>query len=72
VASVQAGHLDKMMQDGPRHSEHQGQILEPTMLLRPDIPKSMIYDITIESSTKLLFTMGLNIAASLLITHLHD
>jgi hypothetical protein len=61
-----------MMQDGPRYSEHGGQILEPMTLLRPNIPKSTIYDIMIESCVKLLFTMGSNIAASSLITHLHD
>jgi hypothetical protein len=38
----------------------------------PDIPKSTIYDIMIESHVKLWFTIGLNIVASLLITHLPD
>jgi hypothetical protein len=38
----------------------------------PNIPKSMIYDIMIESHTKLQFTMGSNIVASSLITHLPD
>jgi hypothetical protein len=38
----------------------------------PDIPKSMIYDITIESRPKLWFTTGSNIVASSLIPCIRD
>jgi hypothetical protein len=47
-------------------------LLSILWVLWPDIPKFMIYNITIESHAKLLFTMGSNIVASLLITPLPD
>jgi hypothetical protein len=42
------------------------------LLSWPDISKSTIYNITIESRMKLRFTTGSNIAASLLVTCLPD
>jgi hypothetical protein len=42
------------------------------LVSQPNIPKSRIYDIIIESHAKSWFTMGSNIVASSLITRLPD
>jgi hypothetical protein len=47
-------------------------VFEEVLLSQPDIPKSMIYDIMIESHLKLWFTIGCNMVASSLITELPD
>jgi ElaB/YqjD/DUF883 family membrane-anchored ribosome-binding protein len=44
----------------------------PRGLSWPDIPKSMIYNIIIECHAKLWFTVGSNVVAPSLITHLRD
>jgi hypothetical protein len=52
-------------------------LLKPILLIMyllswPDIPKSTIYDVMIQYHMKLWFTVGWNITALSLITHLPD